>query len=101
MELEVSNGHVVVPQFTMIWTSLYEAVVFVYFMENSACIIEDVHAVAIGPDISLRYTPKSPSDAYTPSVSLRKLRFHFTGLTQRRYQFSLRAMKPKRVHKAG
>ncbi len=93
MEPEVSNGHVSEPQFTTIWTSPSDAVVMVYFMENTACSIEDPHAVAVGPDISLRYTPVSASGAYTASVRLRKLEFRFSGFTQRRRQFSLRAMK--------
>lgn len=77
----------------MIWSSPSEAVVITYFMENSACTIEDPHAVAVGPDISLRYKAVSPSGLYTASQSLHKLCFQFSGLTLREYKFSLRRMK--------
>jgi hypothetical protein len=75
----------------MVWLNTNEAVVTALFMENGACSIEDPHAVAVGPDISLRYNSVSRSGAYMSSKTLRALRFQFSGLTQRQYGFSIRA----------
>lgn len=81
------------PQYLMYWLKPGEAVVEVYFMANGAVEIEDPHAVAVGRDISLRYFARSPSGAFTASVSLRKVVFTFSDLTQRSYSFSLKELR--------
>lgn len=92
-EVEIVDGHVVQPQFTLIWDNPGEAVLTVHFMENSGYSIDDPHAVSVGPDISVRYTPVSHGGMIMMSLSLRKLSFRFSGLTQREYKFSLRPLK--------
>ena len=87
---EEPSARVIAPQFVMLWTSPTTATVLVYFQENAAYTVVDPHAVSIGPNVSLRYTAHSPSGAATASVSLRKLVYRFTGLTQREYGFSLK-----------
>ena len=81
------------PQYLMYWFKPGEAVVEVYFMANTAVEIEDPHAVAVGREISLRYFARSPSGAFTGSVSLRRVVFRFVGLTQRSYPFSLKELR--------
>lgn len=80
------------PQVVLFWTGPTDATVVAYFMENIAHAIADPHAVAAGPDISLRYSVHSPSGAAAAGVSLRKLVYRFTGLTQRKYDFSVKAV---------
>lgn len=86
------------PQYLMYWLGQDQAIVEVYFMTNSAVEIEDLHAVAVGPDISLRYFTHSPSGAFTASLSIRKAIFRFSGLTQRSYQFSLKELKSNKSY---
>ena len=81
------------PQFTLFWLGPKGAKVVVHFMENGAYLVTDPHAVAVGPEISLRYVPISPSGAAMGSVSLRKLVFHFPDFVPRKYQFSLKALR--------
>ena len=64
----------------------------VHFMENGAYVITDPHAVAVGPNISLRYGPISPSGAAIAAVPLRKLVFYFPDFVGRPYQFSLKSL---------
>ena len=90
---EEPSAHVTAPQFVMLWTSPTDATLLVYFMENAASSILDPHAVSVGPAISLRYSTHSPSGAASASVSLRKLAYRFSGLTQRSYAFSLKPVK--------
>ena len=89
---EEGSAHVLEPQFAVFWTGTADARVVAYFMENAAYAITDPHAVAVGPEISLRYSVHSPSGAAAASVSLRKLVYRFRGLTQRRYVFSVKAV---------
>jgi hypothetical protein len=97
---EHAEASVSEPQYLMYWLKPGEAVVEVYFMANRAVEIEDPHAVAVGRDISLRYFTRSPSGAFTASVSLRKVVFAFVGLTPRSYRFSLRELKPNQRFQA-
>jgi hypothetical protein len=90
---ELPAARVHEPQIVMFWTGLGDAVVIAYFMENIAYAITDPHAVAVGPEISLRYAVHSPSGAAAAGTTLRKRVYRVRGLTQRKYVFSLRARK--------
>lgn len=90
---ELPHAGVNEPQLVMFFTG-GDTIVIVYFMENLAYAITDPHAVAVGPQVSLRYHPHSESGAAAAGVTLRKLVYRFEGRTAPKHAFSLRAMKP-------
>lgn len=96
---ENPEARVTEPQYVMYWLPDGDAVVDVHFMVNRAFSVEDPHAVSVGPDISLRYVAHSASGAVTASVSLRRILFRFSGLTRRRYAFSLRELRSSQSFK--
>ena len=90
---ELPGAHVREPQILLFWTSPSVAIVTVYFMENIAYSIVDPHAIAVGPDISLRYSVRSLSGAVAAGVTLRKVVYRFRGLGQRKFSFTVKSVK--------